>query len=137
MCWITCWSTRVKSFESAILGSGHTFSTINEFWDVIYLMSIRDYLRYKFKRNCTKHITVIFVIEECPWKLTAHVVGTTKIVQVHIFRNQHNHSLEDVLVFESIVCCNWAILMIDDVICSSPNYLPWQICKDFHRQYGK
>ena len=26
--------------------------------------------------------------------------------------------------------------MIDDVIRSSPYYLPQQICKDFHRQYG-
>ena len=26
--------------------------------------------------------------------------------------------------------------MIDDVICSNPDYLPRQICKDFCRQYG-
>ena len=74
-------------FESAILGSGHTFSTTNDFRDAIYLMSIGDRFRYKFKRNCLKHMTVVCVVEACPWKVTARVVGRTKIVQVHKFRN--------------------------------------------------
>ncbi|KAL6347558.1 hypothetical protein AAG906_026083 [Vitis piasezkii] len=95
-------------FESAILGSGHTFSTANEFWDAIYLM------------NCLKHMTVICVVEGCPWKVTACAVGRTKIVQVHIFRNEHNHSLKDMSISEPTV----------------PYYLPRQICKDFRRQYG-
>ncbi|KAL6332031.1 hypothetical protein AAG906_020390 [Vitis piasezkii] len=85
-------------FESAILGSGHTFSTANEFRDAIYLI--------------------------------------TKIVQVHTFRNEHNHSLEDVSISEPVVRCNRATTMIDDVIRSNPDYLPRQICKDFRRQYG-
>ena len=52
-------------FESAILGSGHTFSTGNEFRDAIYLMSVGGHFRYKFKRNCLKHMTVICVVEGC------------------------------------------------------------------------
>ena len=55
---------------------------------------------------------------------------------MHTFRNQQNHFLEDVSVSKPAVHCNWATLMIDDVIRSSPYYLPQQICKDFHRQYG-
>ena len=35
-------------FESVILGSGHTFSTANEFRDAIYLMSVGGHFRYKF-----------------------------------------------------------------------------------------
>ncbi|RVW82503.1 hypothetical protein CK203_046270 [Vitis vinifera] len=123
-------------FESAILGSGHTFSTANEFRDAIYLMSVGCRFRYKFKRNCLKHMTVICVVEGCPWKVTARAVGRTKIVQVHTFRNEHNHSLEDVSIFEPVVHCNRATTMIDDVIRSNPDYLPRQICKDFRRQYG-
>ncbi|RVX00147.1 hypothetical protein CK203_026574 [Vitis vinifera] len=72
----------------------------------------------------------------CPWKVTARAVGRTKIVQVHIFRNEHNHSLEDVSISEPVVRCNRATAMIDDVIRSNPDYLPRQICKDFRRQYG-
>ncbi|KAL6314467.1 hypothetical protein AAG906_025952 [Vitis piasezkii] len=71
----------------------------------------------------------------CPWKVTARAVGRTKIVQVHTFRNEHNHSLEDVSIFEPVVRCNRATTMIDDVIRSNPDYLPRQICKDFRRQY--
>ena len=121
-------------FESAILGSGHTFSTANEFRDAIYLMSVGGYFRYKFKRNCLKHMTVICVVEGCLWKVTVRVVGRTKIVQVHRFRNEHNHSLEDVSIFEPAVRCNRATTMIDDVIRSNLDYLPRQICKDFRRQ---
>ena len=118
-------------FESAILGSGHTFSTANEFRDAIYLMSIGGCFRYKFKRNCLKHMTVICVVEGCPWKVTTRAVGRTKIVQVHTFRNEHNHSLEDVSISEPVVRCNRATIMID-VIHSNPNYLSYQICKYFH-----
>ncbi|KAL6345415.1 hypothetical protein AAG906_015898 [Vitis piasezkii] len=59
----------------------------------------------------------------------------TKIVQVHTFRNEHNHSLENVSILNQIRC-NRATTMIDDVIRSNPDYLPHQICKDFRRQYG-
>ena len=93
-------------FESAILGSGHTFSIGNEFQDAIYLMSVEGHFRYKFKRNCLKHMTAICVVEGCHWKVTAHVVGRTKIVQVYTFRNEHNHSLEDVSIFEPAIRCN-------------------------------
>ena len=53
-------------FESAILDNGHTFSTANEFRDAIYLMSVGGRFRYKFKRNCLKHMTIICVVEGCP-----------------------------------------------------------------------
>ena len=81
----------LSHFESAILGSGHIFSTTNDFQDAVYLMLIGGLFRYKFKRDFPKHMIVICVVEGCPWKVTTHVVGRTKIVQVHRFRNQHNH----------------------------------------------
>ena len=90
-------------------------------------MSIGNHFRYKFRRNCLKHMTVICVVEGCPWKVTTRIVGRTKIVQVHTFINEHNHSLEDVSVFEPTVCWNRATTMIDDVIHSNLD-----ICKDFH-----
>ena len=88
------------------MGSGHTFSTENDFRDAICLMSIGGCFRYKFKRNCPKHITVICVVEGYPWKVTDCAVGKTKIVQVHTFRNQQNHFLEDVSVSKPAVHCN-------------------------------
>ena len=65
-------------FESAILGSGHAFSIGNEFQDAIYLMSEGGHFRYKFMRNCIKHMTVTSVIEGCSRKVTTRAVGRTK-----------------------------------------------------------
>ncbi|KAL6323882.1 hypothetical protein AAG906_005879 [Vitis piasezkii] len=92
--------------------------------------------RYSFTRNTPKHMTVVCTITQCPWKVTAHAIGDSKIVQVHTFRNVHNHSLEDVSSSQPLIRSNRASLVIDDVIRSTPNYQPSQICKDFVRQHG-
>ena len=52
------------------------------------------HFRYKFKMNFLKHMTVICVVKGCPWKVTTRAIGTTKLVQVHAFKNQHNHYLK-------------------------------------------
>ncbi|KAL6332956.1 hypothetical protein AAG906_019967 [Vitis piasezkii] len=125
-----------RRFENSIMGSGHTFPNAAEFHDVAYLMSIAGRFRYRFKRNITKHMTVVCIVTECPWKVTTHVVGDSNIVQVHTFHNHHNHSLEDVAACQPLVRSNRASLLIDDVIQSTPDYQPRQICKDFQRQHG-
>ncbi|RVW81082.1 hypothetical protein CK203_045422 [Vitis vinifera] len=56
--------------------------------------------RYRFKRNSTKHMTVVCTVTKCPWKVTARAIGDSNIVQ------------------------------------STPDYQPRQICKDFQRQHG-
>ncbi|KAL6326109.1 hypothetical protein AAG906_000984 [Vitis piasezkii] len=44
------------------------------------------------------------------------------IVQVHTFRNLHNHCLEDVALSQPLVRSTCASLVIDDVIRSTPEY---------------
>ncbi|RVW89140.1 hypothetical protein CK203_040273 [Vitis vinifera] len=87
-------------------------------------------------RNSPKHMTVVCTIEDCPWKITARAIGDSNIVQVHTFRNVHNHCLEDVALSQPLVRSTRASLVIDDVIRSTPEYQPRQICKDFVRQHG-
>ena len=125
-----------RRFENAIMGSGQTFPNASEFHDAVYLMSMACRFRYSFTRNTPKHMTVVCTITQCPWKVTAHAIGDSKIVQVHTFRNVHNHSLEDVSSSQPLIRSNRASLVIDDVIRSTPNYQPSQICKDFVRQHG-
>ena len=48
----------------------------------------------------------------------------------------HNHCLEDVALSQPLVRSTRASLVIDDVIWSTPEYQPRQICKDFIRQHG-
>ncbi|RVX18277.1 hypothetical protein CK203_006644 [Vitis vinifera] len=123
-------------FEHSIVGSGHTFPNASEFRDAIYLMSLAGKFRYSYKRNSPKHMTVVCTIEDCPWKITARAIGDSNIVQVHTFRNVHNHCLEDVALSQPLVRSTRASLVIDDVIRSTPEYQPRQICKDFVRQHG-
>ncbi|XP_010659540.3 uncharacterized protein LOC104881341 [Vitis vinifera] len=125
-----------RRFENSIMGSGHTFSNAAKFRDAVYLMSIAGRFRYHFTRNSTKHMTVVCTVTQCPWKVTARPIGDSNIVQVHTFHNHHNHSLEDVVACQPLVRSNRASLLIDDVIRSTPNYQPRQICKDFQRQHG-
>ena len=124
----------LRRFENSIMGSGHTFPNATEFRDAVYLMSIAGRFHYCFKNNSTKHMTVVCTVNECPWNVTARAVGESNIVQVHTFQNRHNHSLEDVATCQPLVRSNHASLLIDDVIRSTPDYQPCQICKDFQRQ---
>ena len=34
---------------------------------------------------------------DCPWKITCRVVGASDVVQVHTFRNEHSHTVDDVV----------------------------------------
>ncbi|RVW69839.1 hypothetical protein CK203_061170 [Vitis vinifera] len=73
-------------------------------------------------------MTVVCTIEDCPWKITARAIGDSNIVQVHTFQNVHNHCLEDVALSRPLVRSTRASLVIDDVIRSTPEYQPRQIC---------
>ncbi|KAL6322753.1 hypothetical protein AAG906_018634 [Vitis piasezkii] len=54
-------------------------------------------------------MTVVCTIEDCPWKITARAIGDSNIVQ-------------------PLVRSTRASLVIDDVIRSTPEYQPRQIC---------
>ena len=69
-----------RRFENSIMGSGHTFPNAVEFCDAVYLMSIASRFRYSFKRNSTKHMTVVCTVNECPWKVIACAVWDLNIV---------------------------------------------------------
>ena len=75
-------------------------------------------------------------IDNCPWKITCHALGAANVVQVHTFENTHNHSLDDVASSQPTIRANRASMVIDDVIRSTPEYQPHQICKDFVRLHG-
>ena len=67
------------------MASGQTFPNVDAFRDDVYLMSIAGRFRYYYKRKCFKHMTVIYTVNVCPWKITCRVVGASHVVQVHTF----------------------------------------------------
>ena len=79
---------------------------------------------------------VVYIVIGCLWKITCLAMGASDAVQVHTFINQHYHSVNDVVANQSLVRSNRVVVVIDDVIQSTPEYQPRQICKDFVREYG-
>ena len=69
-----------RRFENSIMGSGHTFPNAAEFRDAVYLMSIASRFHYRFKRNSTKHMTIVCTVTKCPWKVTARAIRDLNIV---------------------------------------------------------
>ena len=118
------------------MGNGQTFPNVSAFWDALYLMSLSGRFWYYYKRNSYKHITIICTMTDCPWKITYCVVSASDVVQVHTFRNEHIHVVDDVVASQPVVRSNCAVVVIDEVIRSTPECQPRQICKDFVREYG-
>ena len=132
LCKIKYWASHKNTLGDRpfILPFSHLVPIPNasEFRDAIYLMSLVGKFWYSYKRNSPKHMTVVCTIEDCPWKITTCAIGDSNIVQVHTFRNVHNHCLEDVVLSQPLVRSTRASLVIDDVIRSTPEYQPRQIC---------
>ena len=113
-----------KRFQNAIMASGKTFPNVYAFQDDLYLMSLSRRFQYYYKRNSYKHITVICTVTNCPWKITCHLVGASDVVQAHTFRNEHSHTVDDVVASQPRVRSNCAAVVIDEVIRSTPEYQP-------------
>ena len=111
-------------FSNGILGSGQTFRNALEFCDVVYLMSLVGRFRYRFKKNTPQRISLVCTIDNCSWKITCCVLGATNVVQVHMFENTHNHSLDDVSSSQPTIRANRTSMVIDDDIRSTPEYQP-------------
>ena len=122
-----------RHFATVIMSSGQIFQNASKLHDAVYLMSLVGRFRYRFKRNTPKHMFVFCAIEKCPWKITCRALGSANVVQVHTFHNVHNHSLNDVVSFQSSIRLNRASMVIDEVIHSTLDYQPHQICKVFVR----
>ena len=113
-----------RCFDTTIMASGQTFQNAVKFHDAIYLMSLARKFCYRFKRNSAKHMTVVCTVDGCPWKITGHAIGAIDVAQVHTFQNHHNHSIEDVASSQLVIRSNRALLIIDNVIRSTPDYQP-------------
>ena len=57
-----------------------------------------------------------------PWKIICHAIGASDVVQVHTFRNEHSHTVDDVVASQPVVRCNRATVVIDEVIQSTLEY---------------
>ena len=117
------------------------FSVVDKLLEMLpsfgmHLMSLVRRFRYRFKKNTLQRMSLVCIINNCPWKITCRALGAANVVQVHTFENTHNHSLDDVASLQPTSRASRASMVINDVIRSTPEYQPRQICKDFVRQHG-
>ena len=75
-------------------------------------------------------------MDRCLWRITAHSVSTTKILKVNIFNNVHNHSADVECSSQASKQERRGACVIKQVIRTTPQSLPYQICKDFKILYG-
>ena len=54
-----------RRFQNEIMASGQTFPNADAFRDVVYLMSIARRFQYYYKRRCFKHMTIIYMVNDC------------------------------------------------------------------------
>ena len=80
------------------------------------MMSLVGRFWYRFKKNNSKQMSVVFTIEKCPWRITCHAIGSTKVVQFHTFEIVQNLSLDDVASSQPSIRAKRVSKMIDDVI---------------------
>ena len=86
-----------RRFQNEIIGSGQTFPNMDVFRDIVYLMFIAGRFWYYFKRNFFKHMIVVCTVNGCPWKIACRVVGASYVVHVHMFVNEHRHTIDDIV----------------------------------------
>lgn len=60
-------------------------------------------------------------VDNCPWKVTANIIGVTSMVQVLTFRNMHNHSVDDATFGKPVVRTKHGNTLVDDVIKATPD----------------
>ena len=71
-------------------------------------------------------MTVICMVNDCPWKITCCAMGALHLVQVRTSVNEHRHTVDDVVSSQTLVRCNRASKVIDDVIRCTSEYMPRQ-----------
>ena len=76
------------------------------------------------------------LVDGCPWRITTHLIDTTKILKVNIFNNVNNHCADVECSTQPSMRRSRGACVIEQVIRATPQYLPRQICKDFRSQYG-
>ena len=136
-----CVETEVRPHDlrlcpQPIIGSRHSFSDADEFRNTLYTMSLVGIFQYKFKKNSPKRISVCYLVDGCPWRITAHSIGTTKILKVNILNNVHNHCIDVECSTQPSMQRSRDARVIEQVIRATPQYLPRQICKDVRSWYG-
>ena len=48
-------------------------------------------------------MTVICIVNYCPWNITCRVVGVSYVVQVHTFISEHRHTVDDLVSSQPFV----------------------------------
>ena len=106
------------------LESSHTLKNAEEFHNAIYQMSLGGRFKYNYMKNSPTHMSMKCSIDDCPWKITTHVIVGNEILRVHTFCVNYNHIVQDQCSSKVKVNSKRGIAIVDDVFRTTLDYLP-------------
>ena len=88
------------------MGTRQPFPNAYAFRDALYLISLGGRFWYYYKRNTSKHICVVYTVNECQLKITCLAIGVSDVIQVNTFINEHSRSVDDIITSQPLARSN-------------------------------
>ncbi|XP_058223128.1 uncharacterized protein LOC131332837 [Rhododendron vialii] len=94
-----------KNANEILTGKGQLFDSPDLFKQSVLLFAASNKFSFNYLDNSRTYYRLVCKVVGCPWKLTAKCEGSTDLVRVIMFRNEHLHNAEDAsnykLIFRS------------------------------------
>ncbi|KAF7127050.1 hypothetical protein RHSIM_Rhsim11G0055700 [Rhododendron simsii] len=99
------------------------------------LFAASNKFSFTYLDNSRAYYRLVCKVSGCPWKLTAKCEGSSDLVRVIMFRNDHLHNAEDASNYKLTFRSKQVGLLFKNQIVEKPEYLPRDICKDFEHAF--
>ncbi|KAF7113333.1 hypothetical protein RHSIM_RhsimUnG0136400 [Rhododendron simsii] len=84
-----------ENANEILIGKGQLFDSPDLFKQSVLLFVASNKFSFNYLDNSRAYYRLVCKVAGCPWKLTAKCEGSTDLVRVIMFRNEHVHSAED------------------------------------------
>lgn len=116
--------------DETILEEGQAFENAEVFRQAIFRYAIAKKFTYKYLNNSPKYMKIQCAVDGCPWKLTAGREGSSNLVSVKTFIDNHSHSAMDQIKCKPKLMAKLMGNIIQEKIMDSPTYLPQELYDD-------
>ncbi|KAI8551614.1 hypothetical protein RHMOL_Rhmol06G0199500 [Rhododendron molle] len=121
--------------KQILTGKGQLFESPDLFKQSVLLFAASNKFSFSYLDNSRAYYRLVCKVAGCPWKLTAKCEGSSDLVRVIMFRNDHQHNAEDASNYKLTFRSKQVGLLFKNRIVDKPQYLPRDICKDFEHVF--
>ncbi|XP_058189190.1 uncharacterized protein LOC131306780 [Rhododendron vialii] len=114
---------------------GQLFDSPDLFKQSVLLFAASNKFSFNYLDNSRTYYRLVCKVVGCPWKLTAKCEGSTDLVRIIMFRNEHLHNVEDASNYKLTFRSKQVGLLFKNRIVDKPGYLPRDICRDFEHTF--